>query len=128
MPAAACTTDSSICRLPVTGPQRRVMASRASSKEPRAASITASFARVRECRPAGRDRAASAGCQFGAPGFRKAHRVIVTVPNKGGQRPAAPGFQPRPGDPVRSGHRGGARAGLLLFPHAPQVVVVLQQA
>jgi hypothetical protein len=46
MPAAERTTDSSICRLPMTGPQRRAIASRASSKEPRAASIAASFARV----------------------------------------------------------------------------------
>ena len=61
MPAAAFTTDSSICRLPMTGPQRRAIAACASSKEPRAASIAASFAREWECRPAGRDRAASAG-------------------------------------------------------------------
>ncbi|MGH3283645.1 MAG: hypothetical protein ACRDPD_02980 [Streptosporangiaceae bacterium] len=52
MPAAACTTDSSACRLPMTGPQRRAMAAGAVSKDPRAASIAASFARECECRPA----------------------------------------------------------------------------
>jgi hypothetical protein len=59
--AAAPVTASSTCRLPMTFPQRRAIAACAPSKEPRAASIAASFARVWECRPAGRDRAASAG-------------------------------------------------------------------
>jgi len=54
-------TDSSACRVPITGPQRRAIASCADSNELRAASRAASFARVGECRPAGSDRAASAG-------------------------------------------------------------------
>ena len=82
MSEAECTTDSSSCRLPMTGPQRRAIAACAASKEPRAASRAASFARVWECRPAGSDRAASAGQKFAVPGFRQAHRVTCTVPNK----------------------------------------------
>jgi hypothetical protein len=34
MPAAARTTDSSACRLPITGPHRRAIAACAASKEP----------------------------------------------------------------------------------------------
>jgi hypothetical protein len=61
MSMAAPVTDCSSCRLPITGPHRRATAACAASKELRAASSTASFARERECRPAGRDKAASAG-------------------------------------------------------------------
>jgi hypothetical protein len=46
MPAAALTTACSICRLPITGPQRRVIAAWASPDEPRTASIAASRARA----------------------------------------------------------------------------------
>ena len=53
------TPRPAACRSPF--PQRRAIAACAAPKEPRAASSAASFARVWECRPAGRDRAASAG-------------------------------------------------------------------
>jgi hypothetical protein len=61
MPAAAPVTACSSCRLPITFPQGRANASCGASKEPRAASSAASFAREWECRPADRDSAASAG-------------------------------------------------------------------
>ena len=61
MSPAAFTTACSICRLPITGPQRLVIAACAVSNEPRTASSAASRARVWECRDAGSDKAASAG-------------------------------------------------------------------
>ena len=113
--------------MPITGPQRRVTASCAAPNDPRAASIAASFARECECRPAGRDRAASAGHQLAAPGFRQAHRVTVTVPNRvASSRECPVSSRVRV---IRSVPVTGARLlpGLLLFPRRPQVVVVLQQ-
>ena len=56
----------------------------------------------------------------GAPGHR--HRA-----EQGSQRPAVPGLQAGPGDPVGARHRGPVLAGLLFLPHFPQVVVVLEQ-
>jgi hypothetical protein len=45
MSMAAFTSDSSSCRLPMTGPHRRPTVERADSNEPRAASPGASSAR-----------------------------------------------------------------------------------
>jgi hypothetical protein len=81
MSPAALTTACSSCRLPITGPQRPVIAACAASNEPRAASSAASRARAWERRQAGSDNAASAGQRLGAPGRRQAHRVTRTVPN-----------------------------------------------
>jgi hypothetical protein len=61
MSAAAFTTDCSTCRLPITGPQRPVIAACAVSNEPRTASSAARRARLWEWRGAGSDKAASAG-------------------------------------------------------------------
>jgi cytochrome oxidase assembly protein ShyY1 len=66
--------------LPITLPQRAVIAARAASNEPRTVSMTASFASPAECRTAGRDNAASAGYTLRTPGARQAHRVTLTVP------------------------------------------------
>jgi len=81
MSQAALTTACSTCRLPITGPQRRVIAACAASNEPRTASTAASRARAWDGRQAGSDSAASAGHRLGAPGRRQAHRVTCTVPN-----------------------------------------------
>ena len=72
---AAPTTACSTCRLPITGPHRRMIAACAASNEPRTASTAASLARERDGRQAGSDKAASAGQRLGAPGQRHAHRV-----------------------------------------------------
>ena len=113
--------------MPITGPQRRATAACAASKEPRAASIAASFAREWECRPAGSDRAASAGRQLPAPGFRQAHRVTVTVPNSvASSRPCPVSSRVRV-IPSGPGAGAGLLPGLLFFPGGPQVEVVLQQ-
>jgi len=52
MSVAALTAQSSSCRLPMTGPQRRTTAACAAPNGPRAASSAASLAREWECRPA----------------------------------------------------------------------------
>ena len=82
MSRAALTTACPTCRLPITGPQRRVIAACAASNEPRADSIAASRARAWDGRQAGSGNAASAGHRPGAPGRRQAHLVTRTVPNK----------------------------------------------
>ncbi|MGW0200822.1 hypothetical protein [Nonomuraea sp. NPDC003201] len=58
---AARATSCSICRLPITLPQRALIAVCAASNEPRTVSMTASLASPAECQPAGNDNAASAG-------------------------------------------------------------------
>ena len=61
MSAAALTTACSTCRLPITGPQRRVIAACAASNEPRTASTAASRARAQDGRQAGSGRPAPPG-------------------------------------------------------------------
>ena len=79
--AAARTASSSTCRFPIFTPVARVIAAAASSYDPRADSIAASFRSPCDCFSPGRFSAASSGCTFPAPGARYAIRVTVTCPN-----------------------------------------------
>ena len=127
MSPAAFTTACSICRLPITGPQRPVIAACAVSNEPRAASSAASRARAWECRERrqrqggiGRIDVARSRAAPGAPGHL--HRA-----EQRGQEPAMAGLQPGPRDPVRTHRRGALLPRAVLFSRRPQVQVVLQQ-
>ena len=127
MSAAERTTESSICRLPMTGPAA------AGDRVVRGLERAAGRLQGGEFRqgmgvPPGRQRQGGVGGKVigrsrlppGAPGHR--HRA-----EQRGQQPAVPGLQPGPGDPVGALHRAGMFPGLLFFPYVPQVEVILQQ-
>ena len=111
-------------------PQRRAIAACASSKEPRAAAIAASFARQWQRRPAGRTGPRLPGRVRCFPMPPEAIRATPDRAEHRGQQPAVPGLQLGPGDPAARFSNAPGRGCSLACRSSrtlPQVERILQQ-